>query len=406
MGYSYCNRNGRLRCNDLAKREESMQRDLAPDVLRGFALLGILVVNIQFMGLNSDQGARGEWTQGFANGSATFLIAALFAGKFYLLFSFLFGYSSNYVIRNDRSNRARWIKRCLVLIAFGALHFTFLWHGDIIFVYGLFGLLLTFFFFRADRTLKIWSRIVFFLSTFFIVLIGALALTAEYLLNEDLGSSTVVSLDEILRSGSFLESIPARLEVWVLGIATGIFLQGGLAFAAFLLGVRLARANFLSSPIDKAANERLIKKGLILGLPIQIIAAAILLQNEQSAEPSESVYLISLFVSFVTAPLLSMFYVGLIRKLVEERPNLVSWLKPAGKMSLTIYISQSVITSLIFGPWGLGLFQDLQTWQVFVLAFAIWLFLSYLAGQWLKRFNQGPLEKLVGSLTRNRKGND
>jgi uncharacterized protein len=406
MGYSYCNRNGRLRCNDLAKREESMQRDLAPDVLRGFALLGILVVNIQFMGLNSDQGARGEWTQGFANGSATFLIAALFAGKFYLLFSFLFGYSSNYVIRNDRSNRARWIKRCLVLIAFGALHFTFLWHGDIIFVYGLFGLLLTFFFFRADRTLKIWSRIVFFLSTFFIVLIGALALMAEYLLDEDLGTSTVVSLDEILRSGTFLESIPARLEVWVLGIATGIFLQGGLAFAAFLLGVRLARANFLSSPIDKAANERLIKKGLILGLPIQIIAAAILLQNEQSAEPSESVYLISLFVSFVTAPLLSMFYVGLIRKLVEERPNLVSWLKPAGKMSLTIYISQSVITSLIFGPWGLGLFQDLQTWQVFVLAFAIWLFLSYLAGQWLKRFNQGPLEKLVGSLTRNRKGND
>jgi uncharacterized protein len=379
-----------------------MQRDLAPDVLRGFALLGILVVNIQFMGLNSDQGARGEWTQGFANGSATFLIAALFAGKFYLLFSFLFGYSSNYVIRNDKSNRARWIKRCLVLIGFGALHFTFLWHGDIIFVYGLFGLLLTFFFFRADRTLKIWSRIVFFLSTFFIVLIGALALMAEYLLDEDLGTSTVVSLDEILRSGSFLESIPARLEVWVLGIATGIFLQGGLAFAAFLLGVRLARANFLSSPIDKAANKRLIKKGLILGLPIQIIAAVILLQNEQSAEPSESVYLISLFVSFVTAPLLSMFYVGLIRKLVEERPNLVLWMKPAGKMSLTIYISQSVITSLIFSPWGFGLFQDLQTWQVFVLAFAIWLLLSYLAAQWLKKFNQGPLESLMSSMTRSR----
>ncbi len=379
-----------------------MKRDIAPDVLRGFALLGILVVNIQFMGLNSDQGARGEWTLGFANGSATFLIAALFAGKFYLLFSFLFGYSSNYVIRNDRSNRARWIKRCLMLMAFGALHFTFLWHGDIIFVYGLFGLLLTFFFFRADRTLKIWSRIVFFVSTFFILLIGALALMAEYLLDEDFGSSTVSSLDEILNSGTFLESIPARLEVWVLGIATGIFLQGGLAFAAFLLGVRLARANFLSSPIDKAANESLIKRGLFLGLPIQIIAAVILLQNEQSAAPSESVYLISLFVSFVTAPLLSMFYVGLMRKLSEERPNLVSWLIPAGKMSLTIYISQSVSTSLIFGPWGLGLFQDLQTWQVFLLAFAIWLLLSYLSALWLKRFKQGPLEKLVSSLIRNR----
>jgi uncharacterized protein len=379
-----------------------MQRDTAPDVLRGFALLGILVVNIQFMGLNSDQGARGEWTHGFANGSATFLIAALFAGKFYLLFSFLFGYSSNYVVRNDRSNRARWIKRCLVLIAFGALHFTFLWHGDIIFMYGLLGLLLTFFFFRADSTIMIWSRIIFSISTILILLIGALTLIVEFVLEEDLGSSTESNLDEILRNGSFLESIPARIELWILSISSGIFLQGGLAFAAFLLGVRLARANFLSSPIDKAANSRLMKKGLFFGLPIQVIAAVILVQNEQAPEPSESIYLISLFASIVAAPLLSMFYVGLIRKLVEEKPHLVLWMKPAGKMSLTIYISQSVITSLIFGPWGLGLFQDLQTWQVFLLAFGIWLLLSYLAAQWLKRFAQGPLENLVSSLTRNR----
>ena len=379
-----------------------MQRDIAPDVLRGFALLGILVVNIQFMGLNSDQGARGEWTQGFANGSATFLIAALFAGKFYLLFSFLFGYSSNYVIRNDRSNRTRWIKRCLVLIGFGALHFTFLWHGDIIFLYGVFGLLLTFFFFRADRTLKIWTRIIFSISTFFIVLIGALTFIVEYLLEEDLQLGTESSLDEILRSGTYLESIPARLEVWLLSISTGIFLQGGLALAAFLLGVRMARSNFLASPINKTANSKLIKTGLVFGLPIQIIAAAILLQNEQSPEPSESVYIISLFASFVAAPLLSMLYVGVIRKLVEERPHLVLWMKPAGKMSLTIYILQSVFTSLIFSPWGFGLFQDLETWQVFLLAFGIWLLLSYFAAWWLKKFNQGPLEKLVSLLTRNR----
>ena len=402
MGYSYCNRNGRLRCNDLAKREESMQRDLAPDVLRGFALLGILVVNIQFMGLNSDQGARGEWTQGFANGSATFLIAALFAGKFYLLFSFLFGYSSNYVIQNNRSNRARWIKRCFVLIAFGALHFTFLWHGDIIFLYGLFGLLLTFFFFRSDRTIQIWTRIVFSVSAVFIALFGVLTIIVEYLLKEDLGITTESSLDVILQNGTFLESIPARIEVWLLSISSGIFLQGGLAFAAFLLGLRLARSNFLSSPINKAANSRLMIKGLFFGLPIQVVAAAVLLRNEQAAEPSESIYLVALFISFVSAPLLSMFYVGVIRKLVEEKPRLVLWLMPAGKMSLTIYISQSVVTSLIFGPWGLGLFQALQTWQVFLLAFAIWLILSYFAAQWLKKFNQGPLEKLVSSLTRNR----
>ena len=380
------------------------KRDVAPDVLRGFALLGILVVNIQFMGLSSAEGARGDWTLGFANGSATFLIASIFAGKFYLLFSFLFGYSSNYIIRGERANRTRWIKRCLVLIALGALHFTFLWHGDIIFIYGVFGLLLIPFFFRADQTLKIWTRVVFFASSTLILLVGALVYISERYFPEESYQALMDSkLDEVLINGTFIEAIPARLELWAYGVSTGIFLQGGLAFAAFLLGLRMARSQFLSSPIDTKKNSKLMKIGLLLGAPIQIVSAAILVSNEQSAEPSEAIHVLALFVSFIAAPLLSMFYVGLIRKLVEEKPHLVLWIKPAGKVSLTIYISQSVITSMIFAPWGLGLFQDLDTWQVLLLAFGIWLLLVYLAAIWLKRFKQGPLEKFMDVLTRNRK---
>ena len=380
-----------------------MQRDLAPDVLRGFALLGILVVNIQFMGLNSSEGARGEWTLGLANGSATFIIASIFAGKFYLLFSFLFGYSSNYIIRGERSNRSRWIKRCFVLMALGALHFTFLWHGDIVFVYGLFGLLLTPFFFRKDKTLNIWTRVIFIVTSTFILLVGALLYVAErYFPEEGLQVPMESKLDSALVDGSFVDSISARLELWVYGVTTGIFLQGGLAFAAFLLGLRLARTQFLSSPIDTKKNSALMKKGFVFGAPIQIIAALILVNNEQSAEPSEAIYILALFASFVAAPLLSMFYIGLIRKLVEEKSNLVSWMMPAGRMSLTVYISQSIITSMIFGPWGFGLFQDLQTWQVLLLAFGIWALLVYLSTIWLKRFRQGPLEQLVNVVTRSR----
>jgi uncharacterized protein len=97
-----------------------------------------------------------------------------------------------------------------------------------------------------------------------------------------------------------------------------------------------------------------------------------------------------------------MFYIGVIRKLVEEKPRILSWLIPAGKMSLTIYILQSVVTSMIFGPWGFGLFQDLQTWQGLLLAFAIWALLVYFATKWLERYKQGPLEQFVNILTRNR----
>jgi uncharacterized protein len=380
-----------------------MQRDLAPDVLRGFALLGILVVNIQYMGLNTVEGARGEWVSGFADGSATFIIASIFAGKFYLIFSFLFGYSSNYIIRDERSNRGRWVKRCFLLIAIGILHFTFLWHGDILFVYGLFGLLLIPFFFRADKTLKIWTRVVFIATLTLIFLVAALVFIAERYFPEESAQTAITSdLDNILKDGTFLEAIPARLEVWAIALVSGLFLQGGLAFAAFLLGLRLARSKFLSSPMDEGKNSKLIRRGLIFGAPVQILSAAILVRNEQNASPSEGIYLLALFASFVAAPLMSMVYVGVIRKLVEEKPHLVSWMMPAGKMSLTVYISQSILTTMIFGPWGLGLFQDLRTWQVLVLALAIWLLLVYLSTQWLKRFRQGPLESVVGTLTKSR----
>jgi uncharacterized protein len=379
------------------------QRDIAPDVLRGFALLGILVVNIQFMGLNSGEGARGDLTQGLANGTATFIIASIFAGKFYLLFSFLFGYSSNYIIRGDRANRARWVKRCFALIALGALHFTFLWHGDIIFMYGIFGLLLIPFFFRADRTLKIWTRIVFITSSTLVLLVGALVYIAErYLPTESFQAPMESKLDSVLVNGTFLEAIPARLEIWVYGITTGVFLQGGLAFAAFLLGLRMSRSNFLSSPMDAKKNSTLMKKGFFIGAPIQIVAAIALVRNEQTAESSEAIYLISLFTSFIAAPLMSIFYISVFRKMVEDKPKYVTWMVPAGKMSLTVYISQSVITSLAFGPWGLGLFQKLETWEVVLFAFGIWFALVFLAKIWLQKYDQGPLEKMVNTLTRNR----
>jgi len=377
-----------------------MQRETTPDVLRGFALLGILVVNIQFMALSSDQGARGEWTQGLVNGGATWIIAAIFAGKFYLLFSFLFGYSSSYIIKNDKANRGRWIKRCFALMAFGAIHFTLLWHGDIIFVYGLFGLLLLAFLFRTDRVIKIWTRVIYAVSGLLITLVAVSLLIQERYFPDRINDEYIEPrLDEVLRSGTFIEAISPRIELWVFGVITGIFLQGGLAFAAFLLGMRLARSNFLSANHDQGQNARMIKLGLSIGLPVQALAAFLLVRNEQTTEPSEAIYLSTLFLGFLTAPLLSMAYVGIIRKVVWIKPKAVLWMSSAGKMSLTNYISQSVLTSIIFGAWGFGLFQELQIWAVLLLAIAIWLTLTYLSILWLKRFNQGPLEKLMGKVT-------
>ena len=385
---------------------ESRRRNIEPDVLRGFALLGILIVNIPFMALNSDEGVRGPYVVGAPNSISAFLMAALFMGKFYLLFSFLFGYSSNYIIRNDRSNRGRWLKRCFALIVLGILHFTLLWHGDILFLYGLFGLLLIPFFFRSDRTLKMWTRVIYGFFSFVLVVLGALIYIGERFFDGGSASGTAPSrLDQVLINGSYVDAIGPRFELWTFGIASGVVLQGGFAFAAFLLGLRASRNQFLSSQTSDAIIKKLVRVGLYVGLPIQGLFAFFTVRNELNQPASEAVFLGATALAFITAPLLSVGYVGLILRAIRTRPRLVEWMKSAGKMSLTVYISQSIFTSLIFGPWGLGLFQKLDMWAVMLTAIGIWLILVYLSKLWLSRFSQGPLEWLVHALTKNRSKN-
>ncbi|MFN5928056.1 MAG: DUF418 domain-containing protein, partial [Roseiflexaceae bacterium] len=296
-----------------------MKRDLTPDVLRGVALLGILLVNIQFMALSSEFGARGVWVQGIANSIAAFILFAVFQGKFYLIFSFLFGYSAGYIVREQRTNRPRWIKRCIVLMMLGVLHFSLLWHGDIIFLYGLFGLLLVPFLFRTEKTLRVWSYVLY--GVFTVLLLGlatVLIIGERSITPTPPAAMPEAPLDGVLRDGTYLDSIAPRIEMWMYGISGGLILQGGFVFAAFLIGLRLARTQFLSSVVDMPQNNRMIRRGLVFGLPLQILAAAIFLQNEHTANPSEAIFLAAIAVTFVAAPLLSMAYIGIMRKFVAE----------------------------------------------------------------------------------------
>jgi uncharacterized protein len=376
-------------------------RDLAPDALRGIALLGILIVNIPFMAMLSTEGARGVWVEGLGNGISTALMIALFAGKFYILFAFLFGYSASYFIKGERSNRGRWARRSIGLMLFGTLHFTFFWHGDILFLYGVLGLLLIPFLFRSDRTLKIWTRIIYSLFAAILSLAAFGLLFAERFFPEEVEReiSNASQLDEVLRDGTFLDAVLPRLELWTFGIVTGILLQGGFVFAAFLFGLRLGREKTLSRPTSELNLSKWIKVMCFVGLPIQATAAIIAVINEQSASTSEATYLAALVVCFVTAPLLTAGYVALFLRWVEKGSKPVMWLRQAGRMSLTLYITQSVLVSLIFAPWGLGLFQEIPLWAVFIIAILVWATLVRVANLWLARFSQGPLERVMRLFT-------
>lgn len=377
-----------------------IKRDIAPDVLRGFALLGILLVNIQFFAVDSAEGARGQWVEGFANGGASFILFALFQGKFYLLFSFLYGYSSHYIVQGEKSNRRRWLKRCIFLMIFGALHFTFLWHGDILFGYGLFGLLLALFFFRQDKTIKRWAVGLFIVQTLLLTLVAAGIYFAERS-DPNLEALPPSALDEVMRTGTYLESIAPRLELWVIGfLGSGVFIMGGLAFVAFLLGLRAARASALSNDSAVINTKRWMLIGYGYGIPLQLVAGTIYLSNENAADTSEAIYLISVLVSLVGAPLLTMAYIATILRLLPRFAAKMSWMRAAGQMSLTSYLIQSVLQMVIFAPWGLGLFQKVDMWAVLLIGIAIWLLQIWAARWWINRFAQGPMEKLMAKLTR------
>lgn len=375
-------------------------RDTFPDVLRGFALLGIALVNVPYLSIDTLRGAEAADLSEPANAAAAFIVMAFFQAKFYLLFSFLFGYSAHYVIKGARTNRGRWVGRSIGLILLGILHFTLLFHGDILFLYGLFGLLLLALYFKKDSTIRKWTwgiyiiSAIFFISSTILTAVGEVFLASKGKALPDDGSEP--SLNAALANGTFFETIPARLERWLLAAPNGILLQGPLVFAAFLVGVLVARRNGLVD-VNKALMKKLVVIGLAIGLPLQLISAYLFVTNEIGVG-SLGVYLLTLSINFLSAPLLSAGYVGLLWFVTEKMK--LSLLSAAGRMSLTVYLSQSVIFSIIFSAWGFGLFTRLGVTEVTLIAVLTWLVLALFAFINLKVFKKGPMESVLTGFSR------
>jgi uncharacterized protein len=378
----------------------SKVRDSAPDVLRGFALLGIIMVNLAFFSNDPSEGIGKETMSGPGNSLAGFLVFTLFEGKFFLIFSFLFGYSSHYIIGRNGKNSPRWIRRAVVLIIFGALHFSLLWHGDILFLYGCLGLILTLFFNRSDKYIKIWATGIYATFSFFMIL---LALLGQLYPEPKKINPIADAFTQVMRSGTYLDSIPARIDIWTQTIALELLIQGAPVFVAFLLGLLAARKSALSSGSKVLRLNVMIKYGLGLGLPIQVLTGIIFTINEGSDDRSESLYFWMLVVSLIFAPLLSMGYIGLILKQIEKSGLWLMQLSFPGRMSLTNYISQSLVLSLIYGPWGIGLFEKIEFWQSFMIAILVWLLLLMASKLLLSRFSKGPAEWLLGRLTQKKR---
>lgn len=376
------------------------KRDSFPDILRGFALFGIALVNIPLLAIDPIFHSEGADLTVFSNASSAFVVMALFQAKFYLLFSFLFGYSAHYVIKDSKANIGRWVGRSIGLVILGILHFSLLFFGDILFLYGLFGLLLLVFYFRKEKTLKVWAWVIYAITTLLFVAFSVLTLVGEQLLalkGKVVPELLTDNFSSVMTSTSFTESIAVRLDLWATAAPTAILLQGPLVFAAFLVGVLAARKSYLGSTANPTSMKKLAVWGLTVGLPLQLFSAYLFIQNAVADTYSYGIYLTAISINFLTAPILSAGYVGLLW-LISQRLKLGVFAS-AGKYSLTIYLSQSVVFATLFSGWGFSLFAELSVLEVTLIAAATWLALAVMAHVVGKSGRKGPMETLLTSFS-------
>jgi uncharacterized protein len=369
---------------------QPQKRQALPDQLRGFALLGIVVVNMPFLAVSN----IGIWEMQFSNLSdkvVAFLILTLAQGKFYLLFAFLFGYSLTLILKtSSAASRNRYLRRLVGLAVLGAGHAYLFFIGDILMSYALLGFVLLLSIGRSTRVVLIASA--------FSYIIGLALLALVFLDSRSATSSTggfvanPTALDDALK-GSFLDSVIGRANVIPEALLVQIVINWFPALAMFLLGLAAGRIGLLSNPAKYRNLWRsCVAVGAFVGLPAGIASAWLALVPE---DPNGVYGMAGVVVGFALAPALSAGYVGAIALLTNRR--FMSYAEPAGRMSLTGYLGESILLAAIFCGWGLGLFGALNLAQSLLVALGVWIALEIFAKSWLHRFAYGPFEWILRS---------
>ena len=360
------------------------------------ALLGIVLVNAPFIAVGLD-GFTDRNLAGPLDRATTFLTTALAEGKFYLLFSFLFGYSANFIVRPGAvDGRKRWRRRMAGLALIGLAHAVFFFVGDILLAYALLGLGLIPLFGRSDRTLLVTGVVVGGIGLLWLGLIALAASSDPEVVGQ--GGGLVESYDRAMATGTFLGAAEARLETLPAILVALGSIQWPLAFASFCVGLVAGHHRLLADPAEKTnLFRRMALIGIGIGLPVQLAATALMFGPDGPDGSAASFTGLALVVA--TAPILSAGYLGALALVSARLPRLVAPLRPAGRASLSIYIGESVVLAAVFCGWGLGLFGELGAFEVAVVAFGTWAALVVLLSLWLRRFRQGPLEALMARWT-------
>ena len=397
---------------------QTNEREKFMDVLRGFAILGIFIVNLtNFSWYNESAKATGPYLLPEADHTMSFLHHMLIEGKFYSIFSLLFGWGIALQFKRGEAKGINPLptvrRRLLFMLLLGACHLL-LWPGDIVFFYALLGFILLPLRKFSNKTLLITGCLLV-LSPILLYWLKMTWPVLNYPAEITMKAATKVETSLIsIKSEQDFVNIMKYGDSWLdqvkMNIAGFFYRYQYLFFVSripkvlgiFLIGYVVGRSNFYKNITQhKKLLYWIIGGGLVIGLPANYFLAYYMSNHMGDYWQLKTKGLYQTIAYALGVATLAMAYVGLFMLSFQTAlgKKILLVLAPVGKMAFSNYILHTLIGNFVFLGAGLGYFGEVG--PVYYTIFGVLVFICQiiLSTVWLKYFNYGPVEWLWRSAT-------
>jgi uncharacterized protein len=394
---------------DMAAPIAPVERIISLDVLRGVAVLGILIMNIQSFSMIEaaylNPSAFGDLTG--LNKWVSILSHITADQKFMTIFSILFGAGivlmTSKVETKGRKSAGVHYRRTFWLFVIGAIHAYLVWHGDILVLYALCSISVFWFRKLSPRKLLIIGLILLSVASMLSLLFG---FTMSYWPEEAYQNFAqgwkpgLAAVEEEVAAygGGWTDQMPHRVKA-SLGFHTFIFaIWGGWrAGGLMLLGMALFKWGILTAQRSQRFYQTLMGIGFGLGLPIVIMGV---IYNYSTGWSPKSMFFGAQF-NYWGSILISLAYISAVMliyfRLAQSKS--VELFAKVGRSAFTNYIGATLICTTLFYGHGFGLFGKVERYYQILFVFGVWLVQILFSHLWMSRFKFGPLEWLWRTLT-------
>jgi len=386
------------------------ERIASLDVLRGVAILGILIMNIQAYAMIGaaylNPSAYGDLSG--LNGLVWRLSHVLADTKFITIFSMLFGAGivlmSDRVVAQGGKPGGRHLRRMLGLLVIGLMHAYLLWSGDILVVYALCGFLAFLFRNKKPRTLLVVGLVFIAVPSGLYMFFGMSMPYWPADAIQGIMEFWAPTADAVaVEMAAFRSSWPEQMEYRVqtsLFFHTLVFLiwTGWRSLGVMLLGMALFKWGVFSAQRTTKLYATLIAVGFLVGYPLVIYGME---RNFAADWAIEYSFYFGPQFNYWGSILVAVAYVSLVMLLCKSDSLLGvrRVFATVGRMALSNYLMQTLICTTIFYSQGFGLFGQVERRFQILIVFGVWAFLIVFSVIWMRHFRFGPVEWLWRSMT-------